>query len=120
ASLRSEKPAGPLAGRGGLVAARLLRRQELPRELASLPGSEPSNDLFTQRRRKRLLARDHAGLPDRLADLVDVGGAAGAVGEVSLEPLPLVGRQRLLEVVGDDLDHLLALELVVHVDSAVR
>jgi hypothetical protein len=26
---------------------------------------------------------------------------------VSLEPLPLVGRQRIVEVVGADLDHLL-------------
>src|ERR1700687_4857264 len=71
--------------------------------LLSLPGSELSDDLFPQRGRKRLLARDHAGLPDRLAHLVDVGAAAGAVGEVSLEPLLLVGRQHVVEVVGDDL-----------------
>src|SRR5690349_9877893 len=32
------------------------------RVLASLPVSELSNDLFPQRGRKRLLARDHAGL----------------------------------------------------------
>jgi hypothetical protein len=81
---------------------------------------ELSDDLFPQRGRKRLLARDHAGLRNRLAHLVDVGAAAGAVGEVSLEPLPLVGRQRIVEVVGDDLDHLLAAELVVHGDSVVE
>jgi hypothetical protein len=33
---------------------------------------------------------------------------------VTLEPLAPVGRQRVVEVVGDDLDHLLAGELVVH------
>src|SRR6266446_1487026 len=88
--------------------------------LVSLPGSELSDDLFPQRGRKRLLARDHAGLPNRLAHLVDVGAAAGAVGEVSLEPLPLVERQRIVEVVGDDLDHLLAAELGVHGDSVVK
>src|SRR5690349_663697 len=90
------------------------------RVLASLPVSELSNDLFPQRGRKRLLARDHAGLPDRLANLVDVGIAAGAVGEVALEPLLLVGRQRVVEVVGDDLDHLLAAELGVHGASVVK
>src|SRR5579864_934251 len=88
--------------------------------LVSLPGSELSDDLFPQRGRKRLLARDQAGLPDRLAHLVEVGATAGAIGEVSLEPLPLVGRQRIVEVVGDDLDHLLAAELVVHGDSVVK
>ena len=77
------------------------------RVLVSLPVSELSDDLFPQRGRKRLLARDHAGLPNRLAHLIDVGAAAGAAREVSLEPLPLVGRQRVVEVVGDDLDHLL-------------
>jgi hypothetical protein len=90
------------------------------RVLASLPVSELSNDLFTKCGRKRLLARDHAGLPNRLANLVDVGIAAGAVGEVALEPLLLVGRQRVVEVVGDDLDHLLAAELVVHGASLVK
>src|SRR5690242_15610216 len=60
--------------------------------LVSLPVSELSDDLFAQRGRKRLLPRDRAGLPNRLAHLVGVGAAAGAVGEVSLEPFPLVGR----------------------------
>jgi Cupin domain len=90
------------------------------RVLASLPVSELSNDLFPQRGRKRLLARDHAGLPNRLANLVDVGIAAGAVGEVALKPLLLVGRQRVVEVVSDDLDHLLAAELGVHGASVVK
>src|SRR6476660_9491235 len=53
--------------------------------LASLPVSELSNDLFPQCAGKRFLARDHAGLPNRLADLVDVGSAACAVGEVALK-----------------------------------
>ena len=51
-----------------------------PGVLASSPGSELSNDPFPQRARKRLLARDQAGLRDRLAYLADVGGAAGAAG----------------------------------------
>jgi hypothetical protein len=73
-------------------------RATQPPVLASLPVSELSDDLFAQRGRKRLLARDHAGLPNRLAHLVDVGIAAGAVGEVALKPLLLVGRQRVVEV----------------------
>ena len=70
------------------------------RVLVSLPVSELSDDLFPQRGRKRLLARDHAGLPNRLAHLIDVGAAAAAR-EVSLEPLPLVGRQRTPGLVVD-------------------
>src|ERR1700693_6568728 len=84
------------------------------RVLASLPVSELSNNLFPQRGRKRLLSRHHAGLPTRLANLVDVGIAAGAVGEVALKPLLLVGRQPVVEVVGVDLDHLLAAALGLH------
>jgi hypothetical protein len=34
--------------------------------------------------------------------------------------LLLVGRQRVVEVVSDDLDHLLAAELGVHVASVVK
>jgi O-acetylserine/cysteine efflux transporter len=60
--------------------------------LATLPRSELGDDLFLQRGRKRFLAWDLPGLRDRFAHLVEVGAAAGAVGEVSLEPLPLVGR----------------------------
>jgi len=39
---------------------------------------------------------------------------------VSLKPLLLVGGQRVVEVVGDDLDHLLAAELAVHGDSVAK
>ena len=34
-----------------------------------------------------MLAWDHAGLPNRLAHLLELGAAAAAVGEVALEPL---------------------------------
>ena len=88
--------------------------------LASLPVSELSNDLFAQRGGKRLLARHHAGLPYRFADLVEVGGATGAPGQVALKALLLVGRQRVVEVVGDDLDHLLAAVLGVHGASLLK
>ena len=112
--------ADPLPNRAVLHMRRTEEGWPSATQLVSLPGSELSDDLFPQRGRKRLLARDHAGLPNRLANLVDVGIAAGAVGEVALKPLLLVGRQRVVEVVGDDLDHLLAAELGVHGASVVK
>ena len=45
---------------------------------------------------------------DRDADLLDVVRAAAAALEVILEACALLGRQRILEIVGDELDELLA------------
>ena len=95
--LNAEAMADPLADRPEGVQARLLgRRGSLARQLASpLPGAELRQEPLAQRRREGLLARQPAGDADRLADLVDVRDAAGAVREVVLEPAALLGGQRV-------------------------
>jgi hypothetical protein len=66
------------------------------------------NGCFDERISKGRARAKQAGDADRLADLVDVGDAAGAGREVALEPATLLGGQRVLDVVGDELDDVLA------------
>lgn len=117
----AEAMAGPLADRPEGVQARLLRRRgSLARQLAGpLPGAELRQEPLAQRWREGLFARQLAGDADRLADLVDVRDAAGAVREVVLEPAALLRGQRVLDVVGDVLDDVPAAELSVHGPSLV-
>jgi hypothetical protein len=70
-------------------------------------GDEP----FAQLGRQGLLAREPAGRANRLADLLDVRDAAGAVGEMVLEAAALFGWHRVLDVVRHELDDLPAAEL---------
>ena len=52
--------------------------------------------------------------PDRRTDLLDVRVAGVAFGEVRLEALAHVGRERVFEVIRDELDELAAREVRVH------
>lgn len=58
--------------------------------------------------RGQVLRGEPARQPDGLAHLGQVLGAVRADGEVPLEPLAVGGRERVLQVVGDHLDDLLA------------
>src|SRR5262245_13861072 len=53
-----------------------------------------------------LLLVEHPGQSDRLAHLLQVRGAAVADRQVLLDATAIVGRQDVLEVVRDELDHL--------------
>src|SRR3954451_7942651 len=67
--------------------------------------------------------REPAGDRDRLANLLQVGRAAVAAGDVLLEAQPLVPGERALEVIGDELDEFPAaqlFDLLAHVPSSLR
>ena len=60
--------------------------------------------------RREVVGRQRPGQLDRASKLVDVLGAAVAARDVLLEPPQIGGRQSTLEVLGDELDELLAAE----------
>src|SRR5512133_384310 len=84
------------------------------------PAAEGLEQLALGLGRERL-GREPAGERDRLADLVEVGGAACATVDVLLEAVCVLGRERALKVVGHQLDELLATELFdVHAHACSR
>src|SRR5215211_5396772 len=86
-----------------------LRRSQ-PESGGRAPAAERDEELPLGLRRERH-GRQPAGGSNRLAHLVDVGLAPLAPGEVVLEALAILGRQRALEVIGDQLDQLVAAHL---------
>ena len=67
--------------------------------------------------RGQVLGGERAGEADRLAHLGQVLGAVRAAGQVRLEPAPVGRGQRALQVVGDQLDGLLADEVATERES---
>ena len=82
------------------------------RYVATCPASlERLEQLLAHLGRERLLGKVSERV-DRLPHLVDVVAAALADGEVGLEPLHVEVGQPFLEIVGDELDQLVARQLV--------
>src|SRR6185436_5497489 len=76
-------------------------------------GSEQPGDL-----RPVLQRRARTGHRDRRADLLDVARAAGALVEMCLEAGAVIRRERAVEVVRDELDELVAGEVLHRLESA--
>ena len=56
---------------------------------------------------------DRAQQPDGLAHLLQIGGAAVALGQMRLEQTVLLGSERPFQVIGDQLDELFAANLIL-------
>src|SRR6185312_391854 len=101
-------------------AVRSTGRRTCLRRSGGAPAAEGVEQVALGLRRQRF-RREPAGEHDRLADLLEIGRATGAAGEVLVETGRLLGRERSLEVVGHELDELLAAELFdVHAHACSR
>src|ERR1019366_8069032 len=114
---RAVRPGEPRAPRRRLArdvagAARLTGARRPSRALRRLapvltPGAEELGELLSHLRRE-ILPHEAAGPPDRLTHLRQVFRAVRAAGEMALEAAALATREGSLQVVADQLDHLLA------------
>ena len=102
----TQKRAAAASKAAGTAAFVYEQRRALHRFLAA-PRAEGGEQLVLQAGRE-LLGLDAAAERDRLLELIDVVAAGVALGQVRLEADPVVVRQGVLEVVGDDLDELAA------------